>query len=85
LDEQVVPDEDMPLTDWELWACAQRIITERGAEAPLHVALRIAELAMAGDHEGVCTWQAIAERIDQLMDYQSGRVLHRHSAAAFVN
>jgi hypothetical protein len=67
----------MPLDDWELWACAQQVIKHHGAKAPQHVAQRIGELASAGDLDGVQAWQAIAERIDQLMDYRTGRPLSR--------
>jgi len=66
-----------PLSDWELWACAQQVIKQHGAKAPAHVASRIGELATAGDVDGVQTWQAIAERVDQLMDYRSGRPLSK--------
>ncbi|QGP79983.1 DUF6961 family protein [Sphingobium sp. CAP-1] len=67
----------MPLDDWELWACAQQVIKQHGAKAPLHVAARIAELATEGDADGVQAWQAIAARVDQLMDYRTGRPLSR--------
>ncbi|CCW20136.1 hypothetical protein EBBID32_45070 [Sphingobium indicum BiD32] len=67
----------MPLTDWEIWACAQQVIKQHKAKAPLHCALRVAELATGGDQEGVQTWQAIAAKVDQLMDYRSGRPLSR--------
>jgi hypothetical protein len=65
------------LDNWELWACAQQVIKQHGANAPLHVATRIAELATDQDAEGVKTWQAIAERVDQLMDHRSGKPLSR--------
>lgn len=68
---------DMPLSDWELWACAQQVIKQHGANAPLQAALRIAELATNGDGDGVDTWQSIAKRIDQLMDQQTGKPLSR--------
>lgn len=67
----------MPLDDWELWAAAQQIIKQHGAKALAHVAQRIGELAAAGDLDGVQAWQAIAERIDQLMDHRTGRPLSR--------
>lgn len=66
-----------PLTDWELWACAQQVIKEHGAEAPLQVAIRIAEFATDQDAGGVQTWQAIAAKVDQLIDYRPGRPLSR--------
>tara|TARA_B100000378_G_scaffold174584_1_gene140837 strand:+ start:2263 stop:2469 length:207 start_codon:yes stop_codon:yes gene_type:complete len=67
----------MSLDDWELWACAQQVIKQHQAKAPQHVASRIGELATAGDLDGVQVWQAIAERVDQLMDYRSGRPLSK--------
>ncbi|HJT41542.1 MAG TPA: hypothetical protein VJ762_14525 [Sphingobium sp.] len=65
----------MLLKDWEIWACAQYVLKQHGARAPLHVAGRIDELATHGDWAGIDTWKAIASRIDQLMDYRSGQPL----------
>lgn len=65
----------MLLDDWELWACAQQVLKQHGARAPLHIANRIGELATAGDRAGVEAWKAIAARVDQLMDYRSGQPL----------
>ncbi|WP_066600115.1 DUF6961 family protein [Sphingobium cupriresistens] len=65
------------LTDWELWACAQRVIKEHGADAPEHVATMIARMVAAANEGGIVTWQAIAERVDQLMDYRTGRPLSK--------
>ena len=67
----------MAISEWELWACAQQVIKQHGAKAPVHVATRIGELTAAGDLEGTQTWRAIAGRVDQLMDYRSGRPLSR--------
>jgi hypothetical protein len=39
---------------------------QHGAEAPLFVAERIGVLALAGDADGVASWQAIAAHIDAL-------------------
>ncbi len=58
----------MTLTDWELWACANEVIREHGDAAPVFVAERLGSLALAGDADGVRTWQAIARRIGQLKD-----------------
>lgn len=60
----------MGLTDWELWACAQQVIKQHRAKAPVHVTAMIEQMASAGDHEGVQAWRAIAERVDQLMDWR---------------
>ncbi|WP_336974130.1 DUF6961 family protein [Sphingobium aromaticiconvertens] len=67
----------MVLTDWEIWACAQQVIKQHGAKAPAYVATRIGQLAADGDLNGVQAWQAIAARVDQLMDYRTGRPLSR--------
>ena len=67
----------MAISEWELWACAQQVIKQHGAKAPAHVATRIGELAAVGDIKGVEAWRSIAERVDQLIDYRSGKPLSR--------
>ncbi len=52
--------------DAYLWACALRVLADRGEIAPLFVAQRIGALAIADDMAGVDMWKAIAARIDQL-------------------
>ena len=54
------------LSEWELWACANRVLQSHGEGAPLHAAEQIGALVLEGDVEGVRTWQAIASRIAQL-------------------
>lgn len=54
------------LSDWELWACANRVLQTHGESAPLHVAEQIGALALVGDADGVRTWQAIAKCIARL-------------------
>lgn len=54
------------LSEWELWACANQVLTKHGDKAPLHVAEQIGALALAGDEAGIRTWQGIAKRIAQL-------------------
>lgn len=53
------------------------VIAEHKAKAPAHVAAMIGTMATAGDHDGVQTWQAIVEQVDQLMDYRLGRPLSK--------
>ena len=53
------------ISEWELWACANRVLQTHGASAALHAAEQIGALVLQGDAEGVRTWQAIAERIAQ--------------------
>ena len=57
----------MPLSAWELWACAGTVLKTHGDKAPLHVAEQIGALALKGDEEGIHTWQEITVRIDALM------------------
>ena len=52
--------------DRELWACALQVERQHGDDAPRFVAERIGALAVAGDQDGVTTWKAIAQRLDQL-------------------
>ena len=56
------------LGDWELWACANQVLKAQGDKAALYVAEQIGALALAGDEDGIKTWQAIARRITELSD-----------------
>lgn len=40
------------LSEWELWACANRVLQTHGEEAALHVAEQIGALVLEGDAEG---------------------------------
>jgi hypothetical protein len=56
----------VPLSDWELWSCANTVLKTHGDKAALHVAEQIGALVLKGDDEGIRTWQNIAKRIEQL-------------------
>ena len=56
----------LPLSDWELWACANEVFKTLGDKAPLHVAERLGALSLKGDEEGIRTWQEIARRNEAL-------------------
>ena len=56
----------MPLSDWELWACAHTVLKLHGEKAALHVAEQIGALVLKDDAQGIRTWQEIARRIAQL-------------------
>lgn len=43
------------LSEWELWACANRVLQTHGEEAALHAAEQIGALVLQGDAEGVRT------------------------------
>jgi hypothetical protein len=55
------------LTEWELWACAQRMVDDHGADAPIHAAMRADELLENGDQEGCSTWVLIMHRTKELL------------------
>ena len=57
------------ISDWELWACANKMIESHGADAAIHAAMRADALLDEGDLAGQRTWRAILQRIEQL---QSG-------------
>lgn len=62
------------LSDRELWACAKEAIAQDGDRAPFVAAVRIAELSIRGDREGVATWRQIASRIEALAGGATGPV-----------
>jgi hypothetical protein len=55
------------LTEWELWACAQRMVDDHGADAPIYAAMRADKLLEHGDQEGCSTWVLIMRRAEQLL------------------
>ena len=56
----------------ELWACAQHYVTEHGPDAGVMAAFRCDELLDAGDYEGARNYQAIIERIHDLLEGRAG-------------
>lgn len=56
----------VPLSAWELWACASTVLTTHGDKAAFHVAEQIGALVLKGDEDGIRAWQEIAIRIEQL-------------------
>ena len=47
------------LSEWELWACANRVLQSHGEHAATHAAEQIEALARADDADGVRAWRAI--------------------------
>lgn len=62
------------IAEWELWACANHLIRKHGETAALEATMRADELLAEGDLEGMRTFQAIARRIDQLLEVPNGTV-----------
>lgn len=56
----------VPISEWELWACANTVLKAHGDNAALHIAEQIGALVLKGDDDGIRTWQEIAKRIAQL-------------------
>ncbi|KQT31027.1 hypothetical protein ASG29_16110 [Sphingomonas sp. Leaf412] len=54
--------------DQERWAEAGMVLRQRGDQAPVFVAERVATLALAGDVAGVQRWKEIAAKLLQLID-----------------
>lgn len=55
------------LSEWELWACANQVLTIHGDRSPLYIAEQIGAVALAGDYDGIDTWKAIAQRLAGLL------------------
>ena len=55
------------LTEWELWACANKVMSDHGEAAPDFIAERISTLIRNGDGQGVANWNAIKARYRQLI------------------
>lgn len=55
------------LTDWELWAVAAKMIAAEGEDVGDLLVDRVQSLTEAGDDDGVATWLAIADRVQQLL------------------
>jgi len=51
------------LTDWELWAVANKVLEQHGEDVGAFLQERIETLGEAGDLDGVETWLAVAQRI----------------------
>lgn len=58
-----VTNKPLPVSERELWACAQKIIDMHGRDAELHAAMRADELLSEGDVDGQRVWKAILARI----------------------
>ena len=56
----------LKINNYELWACANEVFRQHGDKAPLHVAERLGEIALAGDAAGIATWKEIARRMDAM-------------------
>ena len=55
------------LSEWELWACANKLIEQHGRDAVLHAGRRRLELEEEGDEAGAVTWALILIKVIELL------------------
>lgn len=57
---------DMPISYWELWACANKMMETHGKDAAIRAAMNADLLLKKGDLDGHQAWLAIMRRIKEL-------------------
>ncbi len=62
----------MALSEWELWACANRTIQDYGFDAPIRAAMRADKLLERGDLDGAAAWRSILRRINDILGQSPG-------------
>ena len=62
------------LSDWEIWACANRMVRQHGFDAPIHAAMRADELLEEGDLAGSLMCRQIMHRIEKLLKKPDGEL-----------
>lgn len=55
------------LTDEELWAWAEQLIEDYGADTPVLVAAEMGRQAISGDADGLRNWKETAARVSDLL------------------
>jgi hypothetical protein len=60
------------LSDWELWAIANRLIVDQGPDAAIEAALRADEMLERNDLNGQRTWICVLDRIKELQAEPQG-------------
>lgn len=55
------------LANWELWAIAAKVMEAEGEDVGEYLVDRVQSLTEAGDDDGVATWLAVADRVQQLL------------------
>lgn len=56
----------MSITDWEIWACADKMIHLHGCDATIRAAMNADLLLRKGDLDGYGAWMSILHRIKEL-------------------
>ena len=54
------------IEDWEIWACANKLIELHGDDAPIHAAMRADALFEQGDQEGARVFRLIVHRVNEM-------------------
>ena len=58
----------MPLSEWELWACANEMIRRHGNDADIHAAMKADQLFEESDDTGAGVWRLIVHRVNGLLE-----------------
>ncbi|MFD1950271.1 DUF6961 family protein [Sphingomonas arantia] len=66
------------LPDRDIWACAQKVMSQYGDRVIFHIAERVGVLSLVGDMSSVDMWMRIADRVDQLSDNGTSGRRTRH-------
>lgn len=53
------------LSDWELWAVANKLIADHGADAAIQAALKADEMLERADFDGQQVWLAVLRRVEE--------------------
>jgi hypothetical protein len=69
-------DPLMPVSEREIWACANTLIKQHGQDAWFHAAQRADELGARGDIAGQRTFLRILRRIETLTDAVPAGAVH---------
>lgn len=66
----------MPVSEWEVWACANTLVRQHGENARFHAAQRADKLLERGDIAGQQTFLRILRRIEALADTVPTGAIH---------
>ncbi|MBB4642645.1 hypothetical protein HNQ99_002981 [Rhizorhapis suberifaciens] len=66
----------MSINDWEIWACANKMIHMHGEDATIRAAMNTDLLLKKGDLDGHKLWLSILRRIRELEQTSPQRSIH---------
>jgi hypothetical protein len=66
----------MPITEWEIWACANMLLAQHDEDAWFHAAQRADELLAQGDRAGQRVFLRVLARIEALTPVSPAGAIH---------